>query len=116
MKIIIKLIISCPEAVSFSELIQDIERNLWLCYNNIITPCACARGKAIGSVIITLCACARGKVISLVVVVVVVVVDTKIAKSERVVSTTNMSNLAKNWLQFAQNRVAWPTSVTNSVL
>ena len=35
---------------------------------------------------------------------------------ERVVSSTNMSNLAKNWLQFAQNRVARPTSVTNSAL
>ena len=46
----------------------------------------------------------RGKVIGCV----VVVVDTKIAKSgvyapERVVSTTNMSNLAKNRLQYAQN-------------
>ena len=65
-------------------------------------------------------ACARGKVISsVVVVVVVVVVDTKspdlnIEAPERLVSMTNVSNVAKNWLQCAQNRVARPTSVINS--
>ena len=25
-----------------------------------------------------------------------------------------MLDLVKNWLQYAQNRVAWPTSITNS--
>ena len=46
--------------------------------------------------------------------VVVVVVDTKIAKSGDV-RTTNMSNLAKNRLQYAQNRVARSARVTNRV-
>ena len=52
----------------------------------------------------------RGKVISrvVVVVVVVVVVDTKLPNlemyaPERVVSIMNMSNLARNWLQYVQN-------------
>ena len=59
-----------------------------------------------------------GKVIGY---VVVVVVDTKkspnlgIYAPERVVSTTNMSNLAKNWLQYAQNRVVRSARVTNRV-
>ena len=62
----------------------------------------------------------RGKVIGRVVVVVVVVVDTKslnldMYAPERVVSTTNMSNLAKNRLQYAQNRVARTARVTNRV-
>ena len=61
----------------------------------------------------------RGKVIGRVVVV-VVVVDTKslnleMYAPERVVSTTNMSNVAKNRLQYAQNRVARPARVTNRV-
>ena len=34
---------------------------------------------------------------------------------ERVVSTMNMSNLARNWLQYVQIRVAWPARVTNRV-
>ena len=35
--------------------------------------------------------------------------------TERLVSTMNMSDLAKNWLQYAQNRVAWPTQVSQIV-
>ena len=55
------------------------------------------------------------------VVVVVVIVDTKSLNlemyvPERVVSTTNMSNLAKNRLQYAQNRVAWPASYKSCIL
>ena len=56
----------------------------------IITPHACARIKVVDSVVI------------------VVIMDTKITKSE------DLSNLAKNRLQFAYNRVAQPTSITNS--
>ena len=55
------------------------------------------------NIIITPRTCARGKVISRVVVIVVVVVSTKIAISKRLISTTNQSYLAKNWLQCASN-------------
>ena len=58
--------------------------------------------------IITLCACARGKVIGRVVVVVVVIVvvhkklpDLGIWAPQRLESTTNLSKLAKNWPQDA---------------
>ena len=61
-------------------------------------------------------ACARGKVIDRVVVVTQKSPNLEIWALERVVSTINMSNLAKNWLQYAQNQGARPTSVTNSVL
>ena len=85
------------------------------CIVSVAPPSYCCRGHF--QTISTPCACVRGKVIGLV----VAVVDTKLPNLavqalEQVVSTTNMLNLAKNWLQFAQNRVAQPTSVTNSVL
>ena len=45
---------------------------------HFFTPCACTRGKVIGSVVIVVV------VVVIVVVVVVVVVSTKIAKSQKV--------------------------------
>ena len=60
--------------------------------------------------IITPCACARGKVISSVVVIVVVVVDTKspdlnIEAPERLVSMPNVANVAKTG--FSVLRIEW---------
>ena len=67
----------------------------------------------------------RGKVFSSVVVVVkllllFLLLSTKIARSqgvgpEKLVNTTNLSNLVKNWHQYTLNRVAQPTSITNGV-
>ena len=47
----------------------------------MFTPCACARGKVIGSVVIVVVIIV---VVVIVVVVVVVVVSTKIAKSQKI--------------------------------
>ena len=68
---------------------------------SIFTPHACARGKVIGSVI----------------VVIVVVVDTKIAKSQkigiRVLYATKQLKVKKIYLIFASNCLGWPTITTN---
>ena len=74
----------------------------------IITSCACARGKAIGSIVV-------------IVVVVLIIVDTKIAKSGDLSTSVLLAWRTCriwqkfNWLQCAQNRVARPTGITNSV-
>ena len=63
-------------------------------------------------IIFTLRACARGNkaIISVIVVIVVVHVDIEIQIPEQLVRATYLSN----WLQYAENRVAWITSIINS--
>ena len=70
----------------------------------LITPHACARGKAIGFVCHLLLS---------------VIVGTKIARSRDLgIQATRKHNesveFGKKWLQYASNRLAWPTKVTNS--
>ena len=71
----------------------------------IFSPRTCTRGKAIGFVChLSVCLSSPQKS-----------PDLEIQASERPVSTTNLSKWAKNWLQYASNPLAQPTSVANSV-
>ena len=71
----------------------------------LITPRACARGKAIGFVCHLSVCCPHE--------------NRQIARSawasEQLVSITKPSKSAKNWLHYASNRSARSTSVTNTV-
>ena len=88
------------QAILLSDFLEQIRH-----YASFIIPCACAKGKVIGSA------------------VVVIVVNQKINKIARsrhlgTLATRKHNNsveLGENWPHCASNRVAWPTSVTNSV-
>ena len=89
---------------------HDFAHTILLClwywnqyHQNIITPHACTRGKAIGFVCLSSSSSPQKSL------------DLEIQASERLVSTTNLSKSAKNWLQYPLNRLIWPTSVANNV-
>ena len=69
-------------------------------YHCIITPCTCAKSKVIG--LYVCCCCCH------------VYEHRDLQASEQLLNTMNRSKSAKNWLQYASNRLAQPTRITNS--
>ena len=69
----------------------------------IITPHACTRRKAYGSACPFICLSAQ------------ISPDLETQASEPLVSTTNQWKSSKNWLHYALNHLARPTSIANTV-